>query len=132
MSGHPGVSQIALPPRLAVLKLGDYIPRALDKTPSNVGSFGAALHKTVDAMGGLQLGLYFENYASRFPVADSIPARKTRPPARPTPAPRRITPISPITCNISAAAPLAGSLGLGAAGRGQLQPEYAAAGNPLT
>ncbi len=66
----PGATQVTLPPKLTILGLGPYIPRTDDKTPSEIGNFGVALRKSIEAWDDAQFGLYFENYGARFPVAD--------------------------------------------------------------
>lgn len=65
----PGAAGIALPPSIEALSLGSLLPRADDRRASDGGEFGLALRKTLDALGGGEVGLYFENYGSRFPVA---------------------------------------------------------------
>jgi Protein of unknown function (DUF1302) len=70
VSVTPGASAVLLPPKLTVLGLGTFIPRTDDKTPSEIGNFGVALRKSIEALDDAQFGLYFENFGARFPVAD--------------------------------------------------------------
>ncbi len=60
---------------------GGGIPRSLDRHPTALDEFGAALRKSVASLGDAEFGLYFENYHSRTPFgsyragngADALP-----------------------------------------------------------
>ena len=75
----PGATQIVLPPKIVALGLGEYIPRVDDRKGQDGGEFGAALRKTFDSMDGTSVGLYFENYSSRFPVFSVVTGEPVRP-----------------------------------------------------
>lgn len=75
----PGARGIPLAAALQALGLGAEIPRRNDRKASDGGNFGVALRKTFDDMDGASIGLYFENYGSRFPIASFTTGQVVRP-----------------------------------------------------
>jgi hypothetical protein len=49
--------------------LGAALPRLNDRQATNLDEFGLALRRSFPEFGGAELGLYFENYGSRTPLA---------------------------------------------------------------
>jgi hypothetical protein len=56
---------------------GTIVPRASDRHPRDFGEFGVALRSFIPAMKDTELGLYYQHYHSRLPLASALRATVT-------------------------------------------------------
>ena len=57
--------------------LGAALPRRNDRQATSLDEFGVAFRRHFDALGGVEFGLYFENYGSRTPFGSYVTGLKS-------------------------------------------------------